>query len=115
MNLANLAFCGLLLTSVCAPLCAQPPMLEESDAAELLGAPVQSAEGIEVGEVSAIALREDGEVTEIRMTMEQALGLGERTVVLPPNTYLVLRGTVVLQLPLDQIRQLPALQDRGMR
>jgi hypothetical protein len=113
MDLTDFTFCVLLLTSACAPLCAQPPMLEESDAAELVGAPVQSAEGFGVGEVSAVTLRGDGEVTEIRMTMEQALGMGERIVVLPPNTYLVLRGTVILQLPLDEIRQLPTLQEKG--
>jgi hypothetical protein len=92
------------------PALAQPPMLEEADAAELIGGAVQSAEGIEVGEVSAAAMNKDGEVTEIRMNMEQSLGMGERTVILPRGRYLVLRGTVVLQLPLENIRQLPAIE-----
>ena len=90
---------------------AQPPMLEETDAAELIGGTVQSSEGIEVGEVSAVTMNKDGEVTEIRMNMEQSLGIGERTVILPRGRYLVLRGTVVLQLPLENIRQLPAIED----
>jgi hypothetical protein len=84
-------------------------MLNEADAADLIGGAVQSAEGIEVGEVSAVALKADGEVMEIRMTMEQSLGMGEKTVVLPRSAYLVLRGTVVLDLPLDEIRRLPSV------
>ena len=88
-------------------------MLEETDAAELIGGAVQSAEGIEVGEVSAVTMNEDGEVTEIRMNMEQSLGMGERIAILPRGRYLVLRGTVVLQLPLENIRQLPATEDRA--
>jgi len=95
------------------PASAQPPMLEETDAAELIGGAVQSAEGIEVGEVSAVTMNEDGEVTEIRMNMEQSLGMGERTAILPRGRYLVLRGTVVLQLPFENIRQLPAIEDRA--
>jgi hypothetical protein len=93
---------------------AQPPMLDETDAAELIGGAVQSAEGIEVGEGSAVTMNKNGEVTEIRMNLEQSLGIGERTVILPRGRYLVLRGTVVLQLPLEKIRQLPvAIEDRA--
>jgi hypothetical protein len=108
MNLLKSIAIVLLLHAT--PALAQPPMLEEADAAELIGGAVQSAEGIEVGEVSAAAMNKDGEVTEIRMNMEQSLGMGERTVILPRGRYLVLRGTVVLQLPLENIRQLPAIE-----
>lgn len=106
----SIAIVFLLLAT---PVSAQPPMLEETDAAELIGGAVQSAEGIEVGEVSAVTMKEDGEVTEIRMNMEQSLGMGERTVILPRGRYLVLRGTVILQLPLENVRQLPAVIVRG--
>src|SRR4026208_678968 len=87
---------------------AQPPMLDEVDAADLIGGTVQSAVGIEVGEVCAITLKQDGEVTEVRMTTERMLGVGERTVILPKDSYIVLRGTIVLHLSLEEIRQLPA-------
>ena len=111
MNLfKSIAIVFLLLVT---PASAQPSMLEEADAAELIGGAVQSAEGIEVGEVSTVTMNKDGEVTEIRMNMEQSLGMGERTVILPRGRYLVLRGTVVLQLPLENIRQLPAIEDRA--
>ena len=104
---------AIVFLELATPASAQPPMLEETDAAELIGGAVQSAEGIEVGEVSAVTMNKDGEVTEIRMNMEQSLGIGERTVILPRGRYLVLRGTVVLQLPLENIRQLPVIEDRA--
>ena len=90
-------------------------MLEEADAAELIGGTVQSEEGIEVGEVSAVTMNKDGEVTEIRMIMERSLGIGEKTVVLPQNAYLVMRGAVILRLPLETIRQLPPVDDGRRR
>jgi hypothetical protein len=60
MNLLKSIAIVLLLHAT--PALAQPPMLEEADAAELIGGAVQSAEGIEVGEVSAVAMNKDGEV-----------------------------------------------------
>jgi hypothetical protein len=93
---------------------AQPPMLDEVDAADLIGGTVQSAEGIEVGEVCAITLKQDGEVTEVRMTTERTLGVGERTVIPPKDSYIVLRGTIVLHLSLEEIRRLPAEPGGGL-
>src|SRR5215208_2518481 len=93
---------------------AQPPMLDEVDAADLIGGTVQSAEGIEVGEVCAITLKQDGEVTEVRMTTERTLGVGERTVILPKDGYIVMRGTIVLHLSLEEIRRLPAEPGGGL-
>jgi ribosomal 30S subunit maturation factor RimM len=93
---------------------AQPPMLDEVDAADLIGGTVQSAEGIEVGEVCAITLKQDGEVTEVRMTTERTLGVGERTVILPKDSYTVLRGTIVLHISLEEIRRLPAEPGGGL-
>jgi hypothetical protein len=110
------AFClVLILHAPALGVISQPAMLEENDAAELVGASVQSAEGVEVGEVSAVTMNKDGEVTEIRMTMERSLGIGAKTVVLPQNSYLVMRGTVILRLPLGTIRQLPPVDDRRRR
>jgi hypothetical protein len=74
---------------------AQPPMLDEVDAADLIGGTVQSAEGIEVGEVCAITLKQDGEVTEVRMTTERTLGVGERTVILPKDSYTAILSCAV--------------------
>ena len=110
MNPLKSTAIGLLLLAT-ASASAQPPMLEDDDAAELVGGAVQSAEGIEVGEVTAVTLNSNGEVAEIRMTTERSLGMGGKTIILPNGRFLVLRGTVVLQLPLENIRQLPAIED----
>jgi hypothetical protein len=83
MNLHKIACHVLLVLAASTAMLAQAPMveeqapmLEETDAAELIGGTVQSAEGLEVGQVCSVALKPDGEVTEIRMTTEQALGMG---------------------------------------
>ena len=111
MRFVRICFLSLLLAAATQSAASeQPPMLDEADAVDLIGGSVQSPEGIEVGEVSAVLLKADGAVVEIRMTMEQSLGIGEKTVILPRNSFLVLRGAVVLQLPLDEIRRLPTVQ-----
>jgi hypothetical protein len=116
MNLHKIACHVLLVLAASTAMLAQAPMveeqapmLEETDAAELIGGTVQSAEGLEVGQVCSVALKPDGEVTEIRMTTEQALGMGERTVILPQRSYLILQGTVLLRLPVGEIRRLPGV------
>jgi PRC-barrel domain len=74
---------------------------------ELMGAPVFAANGPEVGEVSAVAMAGDGIITEVRVTTASALGLGMRTVVLPPGTYVALRGAVVVDLSSAEFDALP--------
>lgn len=59
---------------------AQTPRAEESTAAELIGAGVFSAEGAEVGKVSAVTVARDGQITEIRFTTASRFGLDARTV-----------------------------------
>ena len=90
---------------------AQPLTLEDSDAAELIGGAVQSTEGIEVGEVASVTMNSEGEVTEIRITVERWLGMGEKTFILPRDTYIALRGTIVVKLPLEDIRQLSSVEE----
>ena len=90
---------------------AQPPTLEDSDAAELIGRAVQSTEGIEVGKVASVTMNSEGEVTEIRITVERWLGMGEKTVILPRDSYIALRGTIVVKLPLEDIRQLSSVEE----
>jgi hypothetical protein len=108
MRFVRICLFSVLLYAPSPQASERSPILDEADPAELVGGIVQSAEGIEVGEVSAVAMNAEGEVTEIRMAMEQSLGVGERTVILPRDTYLVLRGTVVVRLPLAEIQRLPS-------
>ena|SRR5688572_1375178 len=55
------ALIAVLLCAAWSGVSAQPPMLEDSDATELIGGGVPSAEGVEVVEVSAVVIKTDGE------------------------------------------------------
>jgi PRC-barrel domain len=74
---------------------------------ELIGASVYAAGGIEVGEVSAVTVGEDGQIAEIRVTTAYPLGFGQRTVVLQRGSFLALRGAVVLDISAEEFGALP--------
>jgi sporulation protein YlmC with PRC-barrel domain len=66
---------------------------------ELIGAPVYSTDGREVGTVADIALDEDQQFDTLLMKTSRTLGFGERTVRVPGSAFIALRGAVVLDLP----------------
>jgi hypothetical protein len=76
--------------------------------AELIGASVYAAGGIEVGEVSAVTIAEDGQIAEIRVTAAHPLGFGQRTVALARGSFMALRGAVVLDMSAQEFQSLPA-------
>jgi hypothetical protein len=84
-----------------------PP--RETLADELIGAMVVVPDGTRVGEVSAVSIGSGEEITEIRMTTASPLGLGNRTVILPPGSFMVLRGAVVLDLSAAEVDALPSV------
>jgi hypothetical protein len=86
---------------------AQTPPAEQSTAAGLIGAGVFSAEGAEVGKVSAVTVAQDGQITEIRFTTASRLGLGERTVAVRQDSFIALTGAVVLDLSAEEVDALP--------
>jgi hypothetical protein len=65
----------------------------------LVGGAVKSSEGIDVGDVVSVTKSSNGEVTEIRIAVERWLGMGEKIVILPHDSYIVLRRTIVVKLP----------------
>jgi hypothetical protein len=71
------------------------------------GASVFIGDGHIVGEISAVSIAANGKINELRMNAPSPLGLGERTVVLPPGSYIVLRGAVVLDLSMSDVDALP--------
>jgi sporulation protein YlmC with PRC-barrel domain len=87
-------------------------LAEAEIAAELIGAPVFAADGPQVGEVADVETDEDGQPIRIRMTAGAILGLGARTVELPPKSFTVLRGAVVIDLPAEVVQALPSLAGR---
>jgi hypothetical protein len=90
---------------------AQSPPAQESIAEELMGASVFAADGTEVGEVSAVLLGAAGDISEIRIVTPSPLGIGERTVILPRGSYMVLRGAVVVDLSAAEVDALPSAGD----
>jgi sporulation protein YlmC with PRC-barrel domain len=66
---------------------------------ELIGAPVYSTDGEEVGTVAEIALSEDQEFETLVMKTDRRLGFGEHTVQVPASAFIAFRGSVVLDLP----------------
>jgi sporulation protein YlmC with PRC-barrel domain len=86
---------------------AQTPDGRESPAEELIGASVYSAEGSEVGTVAAVTVGQDGHINEIRFTTSSRLGLGERTVTVRQDSFIALRGAIVLDLSAEEVDALP--------
>jgi hypothetical protein len=82
-------------------------LAQTSMEAELVGASVYAAGGIEVGEVSAVTVGEDGQIAEIRVTTAYPLGLGQRTVALRRGSFMALRGAVVLDMSAQEFQSLP--------
>jgi len=86
-----------------------------SEAAEfvapLIGAPVMYPDGTQLGEVADILFDEEGLPAKLRMRVGAPLGLGQRTVELPKGSFMLLRGAVVVDLPVEAVRSLPDAAD----
>ena len=86
--------------------------LEASElAAEIIGAPVSDPMGTEIGEVTDVSFDENGQPDRLRVRISAPLGFGERTVEVSRDTYMLLRGRVVLELSADDLRSLPDVVD----
>jgi hypothetical protein len=82
---------------------------------ELIGAKVFTASGSEVGEVAAVTVSPNGEIDEMRMNAASPLGIGQRTVVLPLESLMVLRGAVVLDLSPSEVDLLPNAPEGSLK
>ena len=64
--------------------------------------------------VSDISYDEDDQPTRVRMTSDQVLGLGARTLEIPAGFFSVLRGAVVVDLPVEAVQTLPELAEQDV-
>ena len=80
-------------------------------AAEIIGAPVSDPMGTEIGEVTDVSFDENGQPDRLRVRISAPLGFGERTVEVSRDTYMLLRGRVVLELSADDLRSLHDVGD----
>jgi sporulation protein YlmC with PRC-barrel domain len=79
--------------------------------ADLIGAPVMQPDGTRLGEVADILFDEEGRPSKLRLRTEATLGFGERIVEIPQHAFMLLQGTVVVDLPADAIPALPDMID----
>jgi hypothetical protein len=67
---------------------------------------VHSADGREVGTVYLVSTDEAGAINGISMKTAAFLGIGERVVTLPEESFVVLRGAVVLDWRAEEVEGL---------
>jgi sporulation protein YlmC with PRC-barrel domain len=78
-------------------------LTQEEIVRELIGAPVYSTDGHEVGTVADIDLDDGHQFGTLSMKTSRSLGFGERTVRVPGSVFIALRGAVVLDLPAESM------------
>jgi PRC-barrel domain len=106
---------GLLIGFLGFMALAQAPDDRDTMAAELIGVRVFSADGAEVGTVSAVTVGADGDIAEIRLTTSSPLGLGERTVAVGRESFIILQGAVVLDMSAAEVDALPVKRPPRLR
>lgn len=84
--------------------------LTQQEASEWRMRPVVDESGEKVGQVSAITLDDQGNISQLEVEMEQTLGLGGKTVTLEPGQFLANKEQVILDMSTEEIRDLPKAQ-----
>jgi sporulation protein YlmC with PRC-barrel domain len=112
-RLPAIAIVGLFLCL--APLASAEPGRGDPEAAEmaadLMGAPVFSNDGIEVGKVADIVFDEKLQPQRLRITTAAILGLGTRTLGVPSDAFIALRGAVALRVPAEAVSAFPVVTE----
>jgi hypothetical protein len=106
---------ALLLAVVvaCLPAFAEEPGKLDAQAEELasllIGAPVLSKDGVEVGQVFYVIVDETGQPDRVFIVTDSHLGFGPRTLELSKYDFLPVRGAIVLEVPALEVLSLPSL------
>lgn len=110
------AIAGFALHCIATSTFAQQPGKVDMQAAEmvaeLIGAPVFTHEGLEVGEVADVAFDEELQPIRLRMKTSSHLGLGSRMVEITRGKFLALRGAVFIDLPVEVLETIPERLER---
>ena len=80
---------------------------EQPDRSRLIGSPIYSSDGAEVGIISDIRLDEGGKLSSVRIDAAARLGFGTRQVEIPGRAVTIVRGAAVLALPKEAIEIAP--------
>jgi sporulation protein YlmC with PRC-barrel domain len=81
-------------------------------ASKLIGASVFASDGTEVGHVADVAFDEEGQIRRLRMTTGAFLGIGTRIVEIPAGAFTMVRGAVMLDMPVEAVTALPEPSER---
>lgn len=81
-----------------------------AEIAELIGLPVWSSDGKEIGLVVAASSGIDGKVQSIDVAVGSFLGFGERTVMVTADKFQNLGERVLLALTVQEVQSLPDAQ-----
>jgi hypothetical protein len=111
MRLLMAAAMALCTSAACAQDAGKIDLEASELAAELVGRPVFAMDGPEVGTVVDLQFDESGLPKKLRMTTARHLGLGQRTLEVPSDGFMTLRGAVVLDVAADQVAFLPEALD----
>jgi hypothetical protein len=116
LRAAQLVICLLaLLGSTSAAETADKLNPEATDMrAELIGAPVFTLDGSEVGQVHEVAFDDELRPARLRVATKPVSGLGPRIIDLPSGSFTILRGAVLLHLPQDAVRELGDIESDGL-
>ena len=86
---------------------------EQPDRSRLIGSPIYSSDGAEVGIISDIRLDEGGKLSSVRIDAAARLGFGTRQVEIPGRAVTIVRGAAVLALPKEAIELLPGIDGQA--
>jgi sporulation protein YlmC with PRC-barrel domain len=82
---------------------------EQPDRSRLIGSPIYSSDGAEVGTISDVRLHEGGRLSEVRIDAVARFGFGTRQVEIPGRAITIVRGAAVLALPKEAVELLPSI------
>jgi sporulation protein YlmC with PRC-barrel domain len=79
----------------------------------LIGTPIYSSDGAEVGTIADVSLDEAGRLTAVRIDAATRLGFGVRTVEVPGRAVTIARGVAVLDVPREAVELLSSTGARA--
>ena len=82
---------------------------EQPDRSRLIGSPIYSSDGAEVGTISDVRLDEGGGLSAVRIDAAARLGFGTRQVEISGGAVTIVRGAAVLALPKEAVEMLPSI------
>jgi sporulation protein YlmC with PRC-barrel domain len=79
---------------------------ERPDRSRLIGSPIYSSDGAEVGTIADVSLDEAGRLSAVRIEAATRLGFGVRTVEVAGRAVTIVRGVAVLDVPKEAVELL---------